>query len=483
MIALRPHQERALEQLREGFAAGHRRQILVMPTGAGKTITAAQIAISAREKGNVALFLVDRIALADQAVETMRRVGLTTSVIRGAETDIVAGHDVIVASIQTLNRRRHLPDANLLIVDECHILHRAHANILQRWSNVPAIGLTATPFARGLGQYFSRLVVPTSIRDLTNDGFLVPVAPYGPAKFNVDGVKSHAGDYAVGELSAAVNRVEIHADVVSTWQRLGEQRSTLVFGVDIAHSKALAASFGAAGVVTEHLDGYTDSEDRQQSIARFKSGETKVLCSVACLAVGFDAPNASCLVLARPTKSLTMHLQQIGRGLRPFEGKEDCIVIDHAGNIESHGLPADIEIGALDHGTKTWGTTQDRSDPLPKPCSKCSFIKPPRTHACPSCGFAPERQSEVETVDSDIVPLTNEALKRGRQRLYREFKGAAELMGKSPVWAYHLYKAKTGEKPPWSWRNLTPLDPSRETLGFARHRMIRFVKSRKQGAA
>tara|TARA_R110002096_G_scaffold226108_1_gene415402 strand:+ start:2347 stop:3711 length:1365 start_codon:yes stop_codon:yes gene_type:complete len=454
-----------------------------MPTGAGKTITAAQIAISAREKGNVALFLVDRIALADQAVETMRRVGLTTSVIRGAETDIVSGHDVIVASIQTLNRRRHLPDANLLIVDECHILHRAHANILERWSAVPAVGLTATPFAQGLGQYFSRLVVPTSIRELTDDGFLVPVTPYGPAKFNVDGVKSRAGDYAVGDLSAAVNRVEIHADVVSTWKRLSEERSTLVFAVDIAHSKALAASFDAAGVVAEHVDGYTDSEDRQQSIARFKSGQTKVLCSVACLAVGFDAPNASCLVLARSTKSLTMHLQQIGRGLRPFEGKEDCIVIDHAGNIESHGLPADIEIGALDHGSKTWGTTQDKSDPLPKPCSKCAFIKPPRVHECPKCGFAPERQSDVETIDADIVPLTDAALKRNGRRLYQEFLGAAELMGKSRGWAYHLYLEKVGAKPPWSWRNLGAIEPSRESLGFAKHRLIRFMKSRKQGAA
>ena len=96
---------------------------------------------------------------------------------------------------------------------------------------------------------------------------------------------------------------------------------------------------------------------------------------------------------------------------------------------------------------------------------------------------APERQSEVETIDADIVPLNNAALKRGALRLYRELKGAAELMGKSPGWAYYLYEAKTGEKPPWSWRNLTPLDPSRETLGFVRHRVIRFVKSRKQGAA
>lgn len=481
MIALRPHQDRGVQLLREGFRAGHRRQVLVMPCGGGKTITAASIAKSAREKGNLTLFIVDRIALADQAVETMTRIGLTTSVLRGEDSRIVAGHDVIVASIQTLARRR-VPDAGLLIVDEVHVLHKAHAALLERWDAVPVIGLTATPFARGLGNVFSNLVAPTTIRALTDEGLLVPVTPFGPSTPNLEGVHTRAGDYAVGELSRAVNRVELHADIVSTWQRLGEGRQTLVFCVDIAHSKAVTAAFKSAGVNAEHLDGYAENLERADTIRRFRDGEIAVLCSVACLSVGFDAPNASCLILARPTKSLTLHLQQIGRGLRPHPEKADCIVIDHAGNIERLGLPADVQVGELDQGTKTWGTRTTR-ERMPKPCSKCAFIKPVGTHACPKCGFAPERQCEVATVDGEIVPLTLGASTRSDRRLYQEFLGCAEQLGKSRGWAFHLFIARRGAKPSWTWRNLVPVEPSPEIYRYAKSQLIRFAKGRQRGAA
>ena len=147
-VILRDHQQQAVDDLRAGFQTGHIRQILVAPTGSGKTVTAAHIAKSAREKGHITLFIVDRITLADNAIETMERAGLKTSILRGADTYVVEGHDVIVASIQTLHRRRYLPDADLLIIDEIHILHKAHARLLERWDNVPCIGLTATPFMR-----------------------------------------------------------------------------------------------------------------------------------------------------------------------------------------------------------------------------------------------------------------------------------------------------------------------------------------------
>ncbi len=476
MIPLRPHQEHGVQLLREGFRAGHRRQILVMPTGAGKTITAAAIVASAREKGKIAAFIVDRIALADQAIETMYRTGLVSSVLRGEDSRIIAGHDVIVASIQTLSRRR-VPDVDLLVIDEAHVLHKAHADLLQRWDAVPVIGLTATPFTKGLGRYFSNIVVPTSIRELTENGLLVPVTPFGPSNPDLDGVRSRAGDYAAGELAERMNRVELHADILATWRRLGEGRQTLIFCVDIAHSKAVAAAFLAADIRAEHVDGYTDNLERQGTIRRFREGECTVLCSVACLSVGFDAPNASCLILARPTKSLTMHLQQIGRGLRPHPGKSDCIVIDHAGNIERHGLPADIAIGELDTGSRTW-ETRTRREPLPKPCPACAFLKPPCTHVCPKCNFAPERKCAVATIEGEIVPLTQAASLQSARRLYQEFLGCAEAMGKKRGWAWHLYQAKTGAEPSPGWSYLVPIEPGDAAIGYAKSRIIRYAKAR-----
>ncbi|HMM74880.1 MAG TPA: DEAD/DEAH box helicase [Gammaproteobacteria bacterium] len=474
MIGLREHQERAIAMLREGFRAGHRRQVLVMPTGAGKTITAATIVRNARERGTVSMFIVDRIALADQAAETFVRMGLSVSVLRGEDSRIIAGHDVVVASIQTLARRR-LPDAGLLLIDECHVMHKAHAALLERWDAVPAIGLTATPFARGLGRWFSHLVAPTSVRELTDAGLLVPIIPFGPSAPDLAGVATRRGDYAQAELAARVNRVELHADIVRTWQRLGEGRSTLAFCVDIAHAKAVAEAFDAAGVRAAHVDGYQETDERNAAIRAFKAGDVRVLCSVACLAVGFDAPNASCLVLARPTKSLTMHLQQIGRGLRPFDGKADCILIDHSGNIERHGLPADIEIGALDTSTKTWTTGTSR-EALPRPCSACAFLKPAKAHKCPRCGFAPERQCAVETIEAEIVPLTFEATAQHGRRLYQQFLGCADRFGKRRGWAFHLYLAKVGEKPAWAWQSLDAIEPSDDVVRFARSRLIRYAK-------
>ena len=476
MIELRPHQDHGVELLRDGFRAGHRRQILVMPTGAGKTITAASVASSAKAKGNLTLFIVDRIELAAQAAETMESLGLTVSILQGENTKIVAGHDVVVASIQTLVRRR-LPDARLIIIDEAHVLHQAHIKLLERWDALPVIGLSATPFSRGLGKWFTNLVIPTTIRDLTHDGLLVPVVAYGPNKPDLDGVETRGGDYAVGQLSARMQQSIIHADLVETWRRLGENRATLAFAVDIAHAKHIAASFNDVGVVAAHVDGYQDSEERRDTIKRFKAGEIKVLASVACLSLGFDAPIAGCAILARPTKSLTFHLQTIGRVLRPYSGKADAIILDHSGNIERHGLPEDIAIGTLDTGTKTWGTNAHQT-PLPKPCPKCAFMKPPSTHKCPSCGFAPERQSTVQHSDGELIALTFDALAKSNRRLYQEFLGAALHFGKKPGWAFFLYQAKTEEKPAWGWNNLAPIEPSAETLRYAKSQMIRFSKGR-----
>lgn len=477
MIALREQQERAIAMLRDGFRAGHLRQILVAPTGFGKTVVFGHLVLGARRKGTASCLIVDRIPLARQAIETMQRLGLTVSVLRGEDSRIVAGHDVIVASIQTLAHRRMPLDVGLILIDEVHVMHKAHAALLERWSAVPCIGATATPFTRGLGRWFSHLVVPTSVRELTDAKLLVPIVPYGPSGPDLEGVQVRRGDYVLGQLAARMNRVELHADLVTTWQRLGEHRQTLAFCVDIAHAKAVAEAFNAAGVSAAHVDGYQDIDERDATIDAFKAGTVRVLCSVACLSVGFDAPNASCLILARPTKSLTLHLQQLGRGLRPFEGKERCVVIDHSDNIERHGLPAEVDIGTLDTHTRTWGIRTPRV-PLPRPCSACAFLKPPKLHKCPRCGFAPQRQCTVVTMEADIVPLTLSAKEQYGRRFYQQLLGCAERYGKRRGWAFHLYMAKTREKPARSWRSLEPIEPSPGVVRFARSQIIQYAKQR-----
>ncbi|MBI2801866.1 MAG: hypothetical protein HYX63_16585 [Gammaproteobacteria bacterium] len=269
----------------------------------------------------------------------------------------------------------------------------------------------------------------------------------------------------------------IHADIVETWQRLGENRPTLAFACDIAHAKHIAASFNDAGISASSVDAYQNTDERRDTIKRFKAGEIRVLVSVACLSVGFDAPIAACALLARPTKPLTVHLQQIGRVLRPYSDKADAIVLDHSGNIERHGLPDDIAIGALNTHTKTWSVKAGR-EPTPKPCQKCAFLKPPSTHKCLQCGFALERQSTVQRSDGELIALTTVAALQSNRRLYQEYLGCAEHFDKSRGWAYYLCLAKTGEKPAWSWNSLTAIEPSDETLRYAKSQLIRFAKRR-----
>ena len=278
------------------------------------------------------LFIVDRIELCGQAAETFNDMGLSVGILRGDATSYTQADEIIVASIQTI-RSRSAPDwMDFAIIDECHILHSEHIRLMEAWSDKAFIGLSATPLRKGLGKYFTHLVRGPSIRELTEPGFLVKVRAYAPQADAIlsalDGVScgtTTAGfDYKDAELGAAMNRKELVGDIVKTWQEKGEDRPTLCFAVNIAHSKSIRDDFIAAGVNAAHLDAYTDPSARREIIAGFKAGEIKLLTSVNVLGTGFNVPDAACLILARPTLSEALHIQQCGRGIRTATGKTDC---------------------------------------------------------------------------------------------------------------------------------------------------------------
>lgn len=312
---LRDYQQHAIDELRQGFAQGHRCQVLQMATGAGKTVVAGEIIRMAHEKGRKPYFIVDRLALIDQAVGHFENIGMRVGVIQGNHPQWNPRADVQVASVQTLARRR-MPEFDFAIRDEVHCLHKADLRLMEEYNNVPFIGLSATPFTKGLGKYFSRLVVGATTAQLTEEGFLVPAVTYGPSTPDLSGVASQAGDFVVSQLSQAVDKPKLIADITETWLKLGENRQTLCFATNVAHSKHIAASFQSLGIEAHHIDAYTSSERRRELIQGFREERIRVLVSVGVLTTGFDAPNASCLILARPTKSLILHCQMIGRSLR-----------------------------------------------------------------------------------------------------------------------------------------------------------------------
>ena len=314
--------------------------------------------------------------------------------------------------MQTLQRRR-LPEADLVMIDEAHLRFRFVSDWMRRpeWRAVPFIGLSATPWSKGLGRDYDDLIVAARMSELIDKGFLSPFKVFAPSHPDLSNVRSVAGDFREDDLALAMNQPVLVANTVTTWLQRGENRPTLLFAVDRAHARRLAEEFEAAGVPTGYVDAKTPREEREAIGRRLHNDQIKVVCNVGCLTTGIDW-DVRCISLVRPTKSEMLFVQIIGRGLRTGPGKTDCIVLDHSDTTTRLGFPTDIHHAALDDGSGRTARQRDRERavPLPKECPACTRLKPAGVRACPSCGFAPERQSAIEERDGELVVI------KGRQK-------------------------------------------------------------------
>ena len=362
-LILRDYQHDLADGIRDAWKT-HRAVIAWLPTGGGKTELSVHFALAEHAADGTTLFVVERKVLATQAqVRYAEKYGMEVGVIRGEATRYRGLEPALVASIQTLRSRWENPRiqavlarVSLIVIDEAHIQHSQHRELLSQLPQARVLGLTATPLREGLGLTYGALVKGPSYATLIDQVHLVRPRYFLPqSKRITSGLQSVAvsstGDYADGDLSRLMRDKALICDLVSTWQAKGEDRQTIVFCVDIAHSTATCDAFRLAGIAAEHIDKSTPDDERRAMFARFRTGETRVLCSIVVLAVGFDEPVASCAVLARPTLSLIMHVQQIGRVLRTHPDKRDCIVLDHACNVIRHGRVEDFDppdLSALD---------------------------------------------------------------------------------------------------------------------------------------
>lgn len=486
---LRDYQMQALHELRVGIGQGYRAQVLMAPTGAGKTTIASAMKQGAVAKGKRAFFVVDSLELVDQAVARFASDGLEVGVIQGQHELTNYIKPIQVCTIQTLRSRwdRIAPSfrPHLLVIDECHVLHKDHVRIIEECvkEGIPVIGLSATPLRKGMGQVFDRLVVTATLRTLTEQGYLVPALCYAPDVPDMTGVKSSGGDWADDALAEVMGDAKLVGNVVETWKRLAQGRRTIAFGCNVAHSRELARQFNLAGVRAAHVDGYTDLDERAMIIEAFRDGRITVLCNVAVLTKGFDAPETSCVILARPTKSLMMHYQMMGRGLRTAEGKTDCLIIDHAGNCLRNGLPEDDLPAELDDGKgenpdRKKAKKDEKAEREPRPCIKCGFLF--SSGRCPACGFQPLPHEDVEWVAGKLVPL-NESKRpkkvttEERRDIYAQLLGYARATGKKDGWAYYKCQEYTGAAPKEK-RGVAPKTPSPELIGWIKHKNIAFAK-------
>lgn len=352
-LDLRDYQLRAIDDLRANILAGHRRQVLVMPTGGGKTVVAAAMIKSAIGRGKRCLFLAHRRELIDQTIEKLHRFGVMAGVIMAGDRRRDDYLTVQVASVQTLARRAQRPHADLIIVDETHhCVSETYRKVIDAYPDATVVGLTATPWRtdkRGLSDIYSTSVLASTPAELMKAGALVPYDAFAYDAPDLHQVRVSMGEFNQKDLALACNTQVLVGSVVREYLAHAAGRRAILFPVNIAHSQSLVAEFRAAGVSAEHVDCNTPAPVRAAAMERFRYGDLLVLSSVGVLTEGFDAPVAEVCIIARPTKSLSLHLQMIGRVLRPSPGtgKSRALIHDHSGNLMRHGFPDDERDYAL----------------------------------------------------------------------------------------------------------------------------------------
>jgi DNA repair protein RadD len=476
---LHEHQKLAEEMLRESLRSGHRRPIIQSPTGSGKTVLAAAIVEKALAKGKRVIFTVPKLSLIDQTVERFNEEGIRAiGVIQGYHPGTDGTQPVQVASIQTL-RRRKLPEADLVLVDEAHEIHDFYREWMEKpeWRGIPFVGLTATPWTKGLGKYWDDLLQPTTITQLIEQGFLSKFKVFAPSHPDLRGVRTVAGDYHEGQLSEVMSKKELTADVVKTWLEKGEDRPTLAFCVDLAHARKLADEFNSKGVVCGYVDAYTDRRARNELGEAFRNRHVQVICSVGTLTTGIDW-DVRCIILARPTKSEILYVQIIGRGLRTGVGKDHCLILDHSDTTLKLGFVTDIHHGELDDGKPNRSAKASvAEEKKPRECPSCKALKD--THVCPSCGFAPQRQSQLRVRDGELVEV---AFRKGKkpigepQSVYSGLLWYGQRQGYKPGWAAMQYRNAFGRWPDDLVK--TPLPATNDQIQWIKSRQILFAKGR-----
>lgn len=498
---LRDYQWDAITALRRSIQNRSKSICLVMPTGSGKSAVACEMIRSSRDKGRASAFLAPRRELIYQTSGRLDTGGISHGVIMAGE-DPALLPSVQVACIPTLHARAiqrqkiHLPRADLVIVDEAHIGVGGRAeSIIKHYRDNGAIivGLTATPARSdgvGLGQIYDDLVMGPSIDELTQMGYLVPSRYFAGAQPDLEGVSVNAGDYAQGELAGRTDKPKLIGDVVENWARLAPERQTFVFAVNVAHSRHLCDEFHRIGVAAEHIDGQTDHEERAAIQQRLRDGETQVIVNCQIMTYGVDFPPVSCIVLACPTKSITKYMQMVGRGLRPSPGKQDCMVLDHAGAIDEIGFVDDPIPWSLDGKEKV----QDRMDAEPPKlkeieCRDCGAIfRAQKT--CPNCGkdMAAKHKKAVEAHEAELVEIDRQKRRSDPRRwtmdekahFFGELRSIAYAHGYKPGWIANQYRERVGAWPNDRRIKEAPHKPvSLETQRWVDRQKRRFAKGKK----
>lgn len=471
--------------------------MLQAPCGFGKTVVGAHVVTGARGKSNRVAFCVPALSLVDQTFEKFVENGIDPAdmgVLQGDHAWRRPHAPIQICTAQTLTRRS-LPQADVVIVDEAHVRFEVYERWMTQHPEKIFIGLSATPWSKGLGKLYDDLVKPTSIRELIEQGYLSPFRVFAPSHPDLTGVKTVAGDYHEGQLGDRMNKPELVADIVGTWLAKGENRPTLCFATGRAHAQALHERFIEAGVPAAYVDANTPREERDAIGKALEAGDVKVVVNIGCLTTGIDW-DVRCLILARPTKSHSLFVQIIGRALRTAPGKDHALILDHSDTHLRLGLVTDIDFDALDDGTpraKTEAREKSERVPLPKECGGCAALIPVGMRQCPECGHenrpATPRESEGELFELNGArpkgkreTVKDRLAALGKQEVFSQLEGIRLERGRSTGWKAHAYREIFGVWPR-GLRETSAKEPSYELWQWIRSRDIAYARAKQREAA
>ncbi len=489
----RPFQVDSHEKLRQGFRDGHKKQLIMAPTGAGKTYLGLRICNEAIQKGKRAVFLCDRTTLIDQTSAVADRYGMSShGIIQAQHWRRNASLPFQIASVQTIARREFWPQLDILVVDEAHTTYKAWVDFVKT-TNAAVIGLSATPFTVGLGKVFSNLVNATTMYDLTQSKVLVPLRIFSCHRPDMQGAETKGGEWT--DKAAEERELKIVGDVVTDWIKFADNRKTIIFGATINHCEEMCRQFISSGIMAAVFTSETTAKEREILLREYRreNSELKILISVEALAKGFDVPDVGCICDARPLrKSLSTAIQMWGRGLRssPETGKEDCYLLDFSGNIVRFFKDFNEiyfnGLAELDSGEKLDKTIRKDEDFEPTGCPKCGYK--PFHKRCLSCGHEKVVMRTTEALPGEMQEIfigdgaNKKKLADNAKHLWDQVCTYAKYHSRPETQAgraWNLFVKMTGQKPKWSFKSSAPAPITTNVQNKIRSLNIAYIKGKK----
>ena len=485
MINLRPHQADVVDKLDRGFAE-QRCQLLYAPTGFGKTEVAMHMMMQEAKKGTKVAMVLDRIVLVNQTSTRLAKYGIAHGVMQAGHWRHRPYERIQVCSAQTLERRADFPEVGLLIIDECHVQRAQVIQFIKNNPDIRVIGLTATPFTAGLGDTYTHVVGAKPTGELIEDKWLVPLKIFIAKEIDMTGASKVAGEWSQDEVST--RGMKITGDIVDEWinktnQLFGGPRKTVVFASGVEHGRDLSRQFAERGYNFVSISYKEDDDFKRETIEDFSRPDTDItgLIATDILTRGFDVPDVMIGVSARPfSKSFSSHVQQMGRIMRPCEGKTHGIWLDHSGNYLRFRKDWDDlfteGVTSLPEGAETAKKEPTEKEKKEAKCGGCGALWVWPDRICGECGWV-RPSKEILNVPGKMIELEMGKSTTGEnQSFYSELLYYSRMRGYKDGWAAHKYKEKYGAFPRGLGTEIK--SPSYKTLNWIKSKNIAYAKAR-----